>query len=63
MRKKIIIILVCFSFFINCSDNDDEASIDNSVLTELWEQQGGVDPSDFSFLHISDTHGRGVRIH
>lgn len=57
MRKKIIIILVCFSFFINCSDNDDEASIDNSVLTELWEQQGGVDPSDFSFLHISDTHG------
>lgn len=57
MKKSFLILLVFYNFFICCSDGNDEAYIDNSVLAELREQQEVIESSAFSFLHISDTHG------
>lgn len=52
--------IICFLLFIllGCSNGENqELSIDNHILTELYNQQGEIDSGNFSFLHISDTHG------
>lgn len=57
MQKCILFSIACL-ILLGCSDlADEDISIDNYVLSELLNQQGKIDSLNFSFLHISDTHG------